>query len=81
MGTILKAEWQTGDPEDGRYMCLVDLGLVKMHEQKCDRRDGQWFAYGSPVVDEMFTVKAWWPLPPDPAFMTASEYSRLGMED
>ena len=81
MGTILKADWQTGNPDDGRYICLVDMGLSKWHEQKCDRRGGQWFAYGSPVVDEMFTVKAWWPLPPDPAFMTASEYSHLGMED
>lgn len=80
MGTILKAEWQTGDPEDGRYMCLVDLGLVRMHEQKCDRRDGQWFAFGNLIDDTMFTVKAWWPLPPDPEFMTTRDLKDIGVE-
>ena len=57
--------WQTGPaPGDGRYLCLVDLGTGAgdLHEQQCDSRDGVWEAYGRPVAD-MFTVKAWYPLP------------------
>ena len=73
VGTLPKAEWQPGDPpQDGRYICLVDMGTTRLHEQKCDRREGQWYAYGSPI-DDMFTVKAWWPLPKDPQFMTSSD--------
>ena len=65
MGTLPAAEWQTGDPPaDGRYLCLVDMNTTKLHEQKCDRKDGAWFCYGSPIAD-MFTVEAWWPLPPE----------------
>ena len=65
MGTLPAAEWQTGDPPaDGRYLCLVDMNTTKLHEQKCDRKDGEWFCYGSPIAD-MFTVEAWWPLPPE----------------
>ena len=56
-------EWQTGEPpQDGRYICLVDMGLGRPHEQRCDRENGVWKAYGNPV-SEMFTVRAWWPLP------------------
>lgn len=64
--TDVPAEWwQTGPaPGDGRYLCLVDLGTGAgdLHEQQCDSRDGVWEAYGRPVAD-MFTVKAWYPLP------------------
>lgn len=56
-------QWQKdAPPHDGRYLCLVDLGINKLHEQRCDFDGGQWKAYGRPV-DDMFTVKAWWPLP------------------
>lgn len=54
--------WQTGKPHEGRYLCLVEMGLSKLHEQRCEYRDGAWTAYGNPI-DNVFTVKAWWPLP------------------
>jgi len=64
-GSDTEAAWRTGDPPaDGRYLCLVDLGLTTYSEQRCDYRGGEWSAYGRPI-DDMFTVKAWWPLPPD----------------
>ena len=62
---LSKEWWQTGDaPGEGRYLCLVDLGTGAgdLHEQQCDLVDGVWTAYGRPVAD-MFTVKAWYPLP------------------
>lgn len=71
MGTMPEAAWQTGDPAaDGRYLCLVDLNTTKLHEQTCERRDGEWLCYGSPIA-EMFTVVAWWPLPPRAETMQA----------
>lgn len=61
---FIRFDWRDfGDPEDGRYLCTVDLGSGDLHEQMLDRLDGVWKAYGRPV-DDMFTVKAWWPLPP-----------------
>ena len=57
--------WQTGQPlDDGRYLCLVDINAGKLHEQRCEYKDGKWLAYGQPI-HELFTVKAWWPLPPE----------------
>lgn len=57
-------EWHRGaePPTEGRYLCLVDMGTTKLHEQRCDWRNGAWYAYGQPIHDT-FTVKAWWPLP------------------
>lgn len=56
-------KWQTSDPpREGRYLCLVDMDTMKLHEQQCEWRGGAWYAYGS-KIDDMFTVKAWWPLP------------------
>ena len=78
--TLLTAEWQRGDPpHEGRYLCLVDLNTTRLHEQKCDYRDGQWMAFGSPILD-MFTVLAWWPLPKDPEFMTSTDLRDLDVE-
>lgn len=55
--------WRTGEPpRDGRYLCLVDMNTTTLHEQRCDRKDGAWYAYGAPMKD-VFTVMAWWPLP------------------
>lgn len=55
--------WIEGTPKtDGRYLCTVDLGLIKYSEQTCDYRDGEWMVYGRPVGD-MFKVIYWWPLP------------------
>lgn len=57
--------WKTGEPpRDGRYLCLVDMGLMALSEQRCEWRDGQWYAYGNPV-DGVFAVKCWYPLPPE----------------
>lgn len=59
---LISPEWMTGDPPgDGRYLCTVDLG-TGFAEQTCDRRGGEWLAYGRPIAD-MFTVTRWWPLP------------------
>lgn len=75
--------WQTGPaPGDGRYLCLVDLGTGAgdLHEQQCDSRDGVWEAYGRPVAD-MFTVKAWYPLPSKwQSWMKLPEISEAGDE-
>ena len=79
--TLLTAEWQRGDPpHEGRYLCLVDLSTTRLHEQKCDYRDGQWMAFGSPILD-MFKVLAWWPLPKDPEFMTSRDLRDLNIEE
>ena len=57
-------EWIRGSepPKEGRYICLVDMDTVTLHEQQCDWSDGQWIAFGLPLRD-MFKVVAWWPLP------------------
>ena len=56
--------WIEGTPKtDGRYLCTVDLGLIKYSEQVCDCVGGVWMVYGRPVGD-MFRVISWWPLPP-----------------
>ena len=78
--TVISPEWQRGDPpHEGRYLCLVDLNTTRLHEQKCDYRDGQWLAFGSPIMD-MFKVLAWWPLPKDPKFMTSTDLRDLDVE-
>ena len=64
-GIYTALDWQTGKPlDDGRYLCLVDMNTGKLHEQRCEYRDGRWLAYGQPI-HEFFSVKAWWPLPPE----------------
>ena len=64
-GIYTTLDWQTGQPlDDGRYLCLVDMNTSKLHEQRCEYKDGKWLAYGQPI-HELFTVKAWWPLPPE----------------
>jgi len=56
-------EFQTGTPpRDGRYLCRVDMGLDKPHEQSCDYKDGAWSCFGR-SVDEVGKVVSWWPLP------------------
>lgn len=60
-------------PREGRYLCLVDMGLMALSEQRCEWRDGQWYAYGNPV-DGVFAVKSWYPLPPE-AVVRAEEES------
>ncbi len=68
-GIYTALDWQTGQPlDDGRYLCLVDMNTSKLHEQRCEYRDGKWLAYGQPI-HEFFTVKAWWPLPPEMAWL------------
>ena len=68
-GIYTALDWQTGQPlDDGRYLCLVDMNTGKLHEQRCEYRDGQWLAYGQPI-HELFSVKAWWPLPPETLWM------------
>lgn len=58
-------DWLTGEPpHEGRYLCLVDMNTAKLHEQRCEWKGGQWLAYGQPI-HELFSVKAWWPLPPE----------------
>jgi hypothetical protein len=64
-GSGTELDWITGEPpHEGRYLCLVDMNTGKLHEQRCEYRDGRWLAYGQPI-HELFTVKAWWPLPPE----------------
>ena len=62
--TVDTPEWHRDPepPQDGRYLCLVDMNTRALHEQRCDWRDGHWYAYGIPL-QELFTVLAWWPLP------------------
>lgn len=68
-GIYTALDWQTGQPlDDGRYLCLVDMNTGKLHEQRCEYRDGVWLAYGQPI-HELFSVKAWWPLPPEMLWM------------
>ena len=58
-------DWLTGEPpHEGRYLCLVDMNDAKLHEQRCEWKNGQWLAYGQPI-HELFSVAAWWPLPPE----------------
>lgn len=65
--------WITeGEIPDGRYLCLVDMNTGKLHEQRCERRDGVWLCYGSPI-HELFSVKAWWPLPPEQRRLPGAE--------
>ena len=62
---FIRFDWREGNfapIQDGRYLCTVDLG-TGYAEQTCDWRDGQWLCYGR-TLDDMFTVVAWWPLPP-----------------
>lgn len=56
-------EWKTGTPpRDGRYLCRVDMGLDKLHEQTCDYKGGVWSCFGRPI-GEVGEVVSWWPLP------------------
>ena len=72
-GIYTALDWQTGQPlDDGRYLCLVDMNTGKLHEQRCEYRDGQWLAYGQPI-HELFSVAAWWPLPPETLWMPKHE--------
>ena len=58
-----KPTWFEGEPpRDGRYLCMLDLGLNKPTEQSCEYKDGKWTAYGRPVAD-VGKVVGWWPLP------------------
>ncbi|MEE3381555.1 MAG: ParB/RepB/Spo0J family partition protein [Succiniclasticum sp.] len=60
---VLFPEWRTGEPErDGRYLCRVDMGLNKPHEQTCEYKGGVWSCFGRPI-DEVGKVVSWWPLP------------------
>lgn len=70
--TFRTAEWSRDaePPAEGRYLCLVDMNTSTLHEQRCDWRDGAWYAFGHPV-SELFQVLAWYPLPkedPHPAW-------------
>ena len=59
--------WHTGEPEaEGRYLCLVkiDQDADRPHEQRCEWRLGEWYAYGNPI-HELFSVIGWWQLPPE----------------
>ena len=57
-------QWRTGTPpRPGRYLCSVDMGTTKLHEQQCDWDGQAWTCYGRPL-DDLFAVEAWWPLPP-----------------
>ena len=75
------AIWQEGTPpRDGRYLCLVDLGTCKLHEQQCDYAGGIWSAYGRPV-DDVFKIVFWVPLPARceiPAPATGEEEEEVG---
>lgn len=56
-------EWKTGTPPgDGRYLCRVDMGLDKPHEQTCEYKGGVWSCFGRPI-GEVGKVVSWWPLP------------------
>ena len=56
-------EWHAGNPEhDGRYLCMVDMQTNRLHEQRCDWKDGTWYVYGNPI-HEMFKVVYWYQLP------------------
>lgn len=60
-----EAAWRQGTPpRDGRYLCMVDIGTSRLHEQKCEYREGEWSCYGRPF-SEIGTVEYWWPLPPE----------------
>ena len=55
--------WMTGEPpRDGRYLCRVDMGLDKLHEQTCEYKGGVWSCFGRPI-GEVGKVVSWWPLP------------------
>ena len=74
-------EWKTGEPtREGRYLCLVDMNTAKLHEQRCEWKDGQWLAYGQPI-HELFSVKAWWPLPPEALWLYNHEPDEDPEED
>lgn len=71
----------TGDPpHEGRYLCLVDMNTAKLHEQRCEWKGGQWLAYGQPI-HELFSVKAWWPLPPETLWLYNHEPDEAPEED
>lgn len=62
-------DWSTGTPpREGRYLCLVDMKTSQLHEQKCDYQGGKWFAFGMKLDEMDYTVRAWWPLPPESPF-------------
>lgn len=78
-----EAEWKQGTPpRDGRYLCMVDIGTTRLHEQKCEYRDGEWSCYGRPF-SEIGTVEYWWPLPPEKLILTdcGEEEDEDGDED
>lgn len=56
-------QWKEGEPkENGRYLCMVDMQTVRLHEQRCEWKDGCWYAYGNPMHD-LFKVIYWFRLP------------------
>ena len=56
-------QWKEGDPEkNGRYLCMVDMQTGRLHEQRCEWKDGAWYAYGSQLHD-LFKVVYWFRLP------------------
>lgn len=68
-------DWSTGTPpREGRYLCLVDMKTSQLHEQKCDYQGGKWLAFGMDLDEMSYTVRAWWPLPPEsPYFWMTAE--------
>ena len=48
------------------------MNTAKLHEQRCEWKGGQWLAYGQPI-HELFSVKAWWPLPPETLWLPKHE--------
>lgn len=66
---LAELNWSTGaPPREGRYLCLVDMKTSQLHEQKCDYQGGKWFAFGMDLDEMDYTVRAWWPLPPESPF-------------
>ena len=62
--------WRRGmPPREGRYLCLVNMNTGKLHEQKCDYKEGKWIAFGMDLSDMSYEVKAWYPLPEETAFL------------
>ena len=56
-------QWKEGDPEkNGRYLCMVDMQTGRLHEQRCEWKDGAWYAYGNQLHD-LFKVVYWFRLP------------------
>ena len=61
----VSASWIAGDcpATPGRYLCLVDLGTTKLHEQQCEWDGDSWKCYGRPLDDFGRGVMYYWPLP------------------